>query len=233
MKFQSRPYSRDERREDADILIGNVLIPERGDFLFIMFTGIITQLGECTDRSSESLSIEGAKEFMNKLSLGSSVAVNGVCLTVSSLEDKSFRVDVMPETWEKTALQSIKKKDVINLELPLSVNGRFDGHIVQGHIDGAGQVKSIRQQGNSHLLTISVSSELTSYMVAKGSVALNGISLTLISVVSGSFIVGIIPYTYNNTMLQYVKVGDLMSIEADIMAKYFLKFFKEQKYEKN
>lgn len=197
-----------------------------------MFTGVITHLGTCAQRTSESIRLDCSKDFLSKLVLGSSVAVNGVCLTVSSFSKLGFEVQVMAETWQRTSLGKLNAQEPVNLELPLGVNGRFDGHIVHGHVDGVGKIKAIEKAGNSHTFTIGVSTELTRYMINKGSVAINGIALTLITVTDNGFTVGIIPYTYSHTMLSTATVGDQVNIEVDIMAKYFKKFIKEQTYGK-
>lgn len=197
-----------------------------------MFTGIITQLGSCMERSTEGLVLECPKDFADQLSLGSSVSVNGVCLTVASLERKYFGVALMPETWEKTSLGSLTYGVVVNLELALGVNGRFDGHIVQGHVDSVGTIQAIRQSGNSHIFSIAAPLDLTRYMTEKGSLAMNGIALTLMSVSHDSFTLGIIPYTFEHTMLRHATVGDQVNIEVDIIAKYVMKFLKEQHYDK-
>jgi riboflavin synthase len=198
-----------------------------------MFTGIITQLGTCTERSANSLKLDCSEELAGSLAIGSSIAVNGVCLTVTELAESSFAADVMAETWQRTALGQLKASDMVNLELPLGADGRFDGHIVQGHVDGTGKIASIKPDGNSRLFTIAAPQDLTRYMIDKGSVTLNGISLTVINVANDQFSVGIIPHTYTHTMLQQAAVGDAVNIEVDIMAKYFMKFIKEQTDEKS
>lgn len=198
-----------------------------------MFTGIINEVGTCAERSAESLRLECSKEFADKLQIGSSVAVNGVCLTVTVLNESGFQADVMPETWQRTALGDLKIGDLVNLELPLGADGRFDGHIVQGHVDGTGKISAIEQSSNSHLFTIEAPADLTTYMIEKGAVAINGISLTVISVTPDSFTVGIIPHTYKQTMLRDAAVSDRVNIEVDMMAKYFMKFIKERNYEKH
>ncbi len=198
-----------------------------------MFTGVITHLGTCAQRFSESIRLDCSKDFLGELVLGSSVAVNGVCLTVSSLDKLGFEVQVIAETWQRTSLGELKVGEPVNLELPLGVNGRYEGHIVQGHVDGIGTVGVIKKEGNSHLFSVTVSPDMTRYMIAKGSIAMNGIALTLITVTDKGFTVGIIPYTYSHTMLSTAAVGDQVNIEVDIMAKYFMKFIKEQTYEKH
>jgi riboflavin synthase len=198
-----------------------------------MFTGIITELGTCAERSMQGLRLDCSKEFAAKLMIGSSVAVNGVCLTVTALAESGFAADVMAKTWQRTALDKLEVGSRINLELPLGADGRFDGHIVQGHVDGTGEISAIDKLDNSYIFTIEAPPDLTRYMVEKGAVAVNGISLTVIDVAADGFNVGIIPHTYRHTMLQDAAVGNLVNIEVDIMAKYFMKFMKEQKYEKH
>ncbi len=197
-----------------------------------MFTGIISELGTCAERSAGSLRLDCSKEFAAKLQIGSSVAVNGVCLTVTVLHETGFEADVMNETWQRTALGRLKPRGRVNLELPLGADGRFDGHIVQGHVDGTGEILAIDKSDNSYLFTIGIPAGLAAYLIEKGAVAVNGISLTVIDVTADSFTVGIIPHTYTHTMLRDAAVGDRVNIEVDIMAKYFKKFMKEQTYAK-
>src|SRR3989338_5902381 len=164
--------------------------------------------------------------FFQKLGQGSSAAVNGICLTVNATpRTRSFSIEVMPETHKKTMVGTLKVGDYVNLELPMSANALFEGHIVQGHVDGTGMIKKIQPEGNSHILTIKVRSEASRYLIDKGSIAVNGISLTIIEAKQSFFTVGIIPYTWKHTMLQYAKIDDSLNIEVDILAKYFLKFF--------
>ena len=157
---------------------------------------------------------------------GDSVAVNGVCLTVIDKRADLFQVEVMPETLKRTALGGLKSGDIVNLELAMKAADRFAGHIVQGHIDGVATVKSIKQKGNSRLFTFEVPKQLGRYIVEKGSVAVNGISLTVIDTNNKTFTVGIIPYTWRHTMLSSAKVGDRVNIEVDILAKYLEKLEK-------
>lgn len=189
-----------------------------------MFTGIITHTGKFAGKKGEIFSFRTEESMCKKLVLGSSIAVNGVCLTVCKKPLKtSFSVAVMPETIKKTMLGILQKGDLVNLELPMTPESFFAGHIVQGHIDDTGVVAGIAPEGKSRILEISVSSEVGKYIVEKGSVALNGISLTVIKAGKTYFTVGIIPHTWINTMLQKIKIGDLVNIETDILAKYIKK----------
>lgn len=181
-----------------------------------MFTGIITHLGNVTDKTDKTLTISVPPEFLYKLTKGTSVSINGICLTVVNTDKHSFTVMVMPETKNKTNVKYLKIADLVNLELPATPTSFLSGHIVQGHIDGIGQVTKI----NSHMITVAVPKNISRYLVEKGSIAINGISLTIINTTKDSFTVGLIPFTWNNTMLHTIKKGDFVNIEVDILAKY-------------
>lgn len=182
-------------------------------------------------------SINGAKfafsapaSLIKSLKNGSSVAVNGVCLTLKYSPVKGrFSVDLMPETIKRTAFSNLKKGDSVNLELAMGAKGRFEGHIVQGHIDGTAKLNSAKKQGNSRILGFEVPDHLSKYIVQKGSIAVNGISLTVIEAKNDEFTVGIIPYTWEHTMLPQLKAGDKVNIEVDILAKYLEKLTKNVK----
>ncbi len=188
-----------------------------------MFTGIIQTTGTVQRVSKDRLTIK-CDALAGKLVIGTSVAVNGVCLTVVSIEDSAFTVDVMPETFQKTNLGSLNSKDLVNLELAMSADGRFEGHMVLGHVEGVGEIKEIREEGNSKILTIQAPKLIVQFIVPKGSVALDGISLTVIDLKDDQFTVGIIPHTWDQTHLHTTTVGDKVNIETDIVAKYLKKF---------
>jgi riboflavin synthase len=192
-----------------------------------MFTGIITDLGEVLENDHGKLKISVEKEFSEKLDEGTSIAVNGVCLTAVEYDKESFSVDYMPETARKTTIRDMIKGDKINLELSATPQTFLAGHIVQGHVDGLGKVADIIPDENSRVIKIEVDESLTKYMVDKGSVAVNGISLTLIEVREDYFTVGIIPHTWEVTMLEEIKIGDKVNIEVDIMGKYIYKFINK------
>lgn len=194
-----------------------VFDPERG---FFMFTGIITNLGKVINKSESSLIVKTEKELINNLSKGASIAVDGICLTVIDKSKGSFSVDFMPETEKKTNIKYLQIGSLVNLELPATANSLLSGHIVQGHIDGVAKLETITQKGNSYVLKFSSPKALSKYIVEKGSIAVNGISLTAIDVGEGFFTVGIIPHTWNKTMLRQLKLGDYANIEVDILAKY-------------
>ena len=190
-----------------------------------MFTGIISHLGKVKNIKGNEFSFSVGASFLKIIKKGSSVAVNGVCLTVVGRSSQdSFKIEVMPETLNRTVLGDLKKGDLVNLELSLSASGRFEGHIVQGHVDGKATAVNIDKEGNSFIFKFRVDKSLTSYLVNKGSVCINGISLTVIEAKNDFFSVGIIPYTWNHTMIKNLKVGDKVNIEVDILAKYILSF---------
>jgi riboflavin synthase len=191
-----------------------------------MFTGIISHLGKVEKFENKTLTFNAGRTFCKEIKKGSSVAVNGVCLTVVARPKNTFSVEVMPETLRRTTLAELKKGDLVNLELPLSATGRFEGHIVQGHIDGKAAVVHIIKEGSSYIFTFKIVKSLVCYLVEKGSIAVNGISLTVIEAKNDFFTVGIIPYTWNNTTFKNLKVGDKVNIEIDILAKYLEKLMK-------
>lgn len=195
-----------------------------------MFTGIITHLGKVESIHHARYTFSSDESFFSKLGKGSSVAVNGICLTVNADPERSrFSIEVMPETIIKTIIGALKVGDYVNLELPMSADALFEGHFVQGHVDGTGMIYKIKPEGNSHILTIKVKSGLSRYLINKGSIAVNGISLTIIKARKSFFTVGIIPFTWKHTTLQYVKINDLVNIEIDVFAKYTEKFIIPRK----
>jgi len=198
----------------------NIAYPERGIFCG-MFTGIITNIGKFIRRTNRFFIFQADESVCEKLYPGVSIAVNGVCLTVCKTTSKNlFSVTVMPETTKRTMLGNLNENDFVNLELPVTAENFLAGHIVQGHIDGTGILEDIVLKGDSRFLKITVSPELNKYIVEKGSIAINGISLTVIKAENTYFTVGIIPYTWTHTMLRYVKIGEQVNLENDIIAKY-------------
>ncbi|MBI2018002.1 riboflavin synthase [Candidatus Daviesbacteria bacterium] len=191
-----------------------------------MFTGIITHLGKIRKKLKNSLNIKTDHNLISKLSNGTSIAVNGICLTVIGKSESIFSVDFMPETENKTNIKYLRVGDLVNLELPATYESFLSGHIVQGHIDGVGRLKSIEKQNNSHLLKFVVPKALSKYIIEKGSIAVDGISLTVIETEKDQFSVGIIPHTWDHTILHTLKVGDVVNIEADLLAKHMEKLLK-------
>lgn len=194
-----------------------------------MFTGIIEEVGRVRSlqKQERGQRIEiSCQKIMEDISLGDSVAVNGICLTVSQLKRQSFTADVMQETLDRTSFAQLKNGDPVNLERAMAAQGRFGGHIVSGHIDGVGQIQQIRPDGIAKWYTIQAPPNLLRYVVEKGSIALDGISLTVAEVREDSFSVSIIPHTQAQTNLSVKKIGDLLNIEVDLVGKYIEKFLR-------
>jgi riboflavin synthase len=192
-----------------------------------MFTGIIEEIGHVASikRGAKSVVLTiKAKEVMEGTKLGDSIAVNGVCLTVTSLTAAGFMADVMHESMERSSLSKLKIGDAVNLERAMLAGGRFGGHIVSGHIDGMGKIEKIRQDDNAYWYKITASSEIINCIVMKGSITIDGISLTVAGLDDTSFSVSIIPHTRANTILANRKVGDLVNLENDIVGKYIQRF---------
>ena len=188
-----------------------------------MFTGIIEEVGHVKSlhRGAKSFTLEvEAEKVLEGTVVGDSIATNGVCLTVTSLTGHGFTADVMPETVSRTALGELVSGSPVNLERALSLQTRLGGHIVSGHIDGTGRIADRRQDDTALWLTIECDSKLLRYIIEKGSVTLQGVSLTVARVDASSFAVSLIPHTQAATTLHQAKVGDLVNIENDIIAKY-------------
>lgn len=194
-----------------------------------MFTGIIEEIGNVSSvkQSGSSSFIEiQAKKVLEDVHIGDSIAVNGVCLTVTHFGGGVFRADVMNETLSRSSLGKLTSGSPVNLERAMAANGRFGGHIVSGHIDGTGTVTDIKNDGIAVWYTVSAAPELLHYIVEKGSIAIDGISLTVAKVTETSFSVSIIPHTAAQTILGSRKVGDIVNLENDIIGKYVEKLMK-------
>ncbi len=194
-----------------------------------MFTGIIEEVGTVKavqhSGSNSFIRIE-AKKILEDIHLGDSIAVNGVCLTVTHFDSTTFQADVMNETLSRSSLGSLKNGSPVNLERAMAAGGRFGGHIVSGHIDGTGTVSDIRNDGIAVWYTVSAKPEILRYIVEKGSIAIDGISLTVAKVTDNSFSVSIIPHTASVTILGTKKTGDIVNLENDIVGKYVEKLMK-------
>lgn len=203
--------------------------PERGFFngVRLMFTGIINYLGKFIGRTKTEFIFEVPAELSKQLSIGSSIAIDGVCLTVKKKEGGKILVDVIMETLKKTILGDLAPDSVVNLELPITPKTLLAGHIVYGHIDGVSQLKNIIKLGNAQVFKFSVTKTMAKYIVEKGSIAVNGISLTVIKAGKDYFTVGIVLFTWKNTMFKTIKVGDFVNIEVDILAKYLKRLIKK------
>ena len=188
-----------------------------------MFTGIIEETGTVRHVSLHGNSgsiLIGAELVLAGTKPGDSIAVNGVCLTVTTMDTKSFTADVMAETLRRSNLGHLKAGDIVNLERAMPADGRFGGHIVSGHIDGTGTIASLEQEGNATWVYIHTSPAVLALIVEKGSIAIDGISLTVAKVGSEDFAVSIIPHTGSHTTLLKKKAGDMVNLENDIVGKY-------------
>uniref|UniRef100_UPI0040281F8E riboflavin synthase n=1 Tax=Roseburia inulinivorans TaxID=360807 RepID=UPI0040281F8E len=199
-----------------------------------MFTGIIEELGVV-----KSIAINGAsgcitikaKKVLEGTQLGDSIAVNGTCLTVTSINSDGFSADVMAETVKRTSLSQVGKGDLVNLERAMILNGRFGGHIVSGHIDGTGTITKYTKEENAIWVTIKAPDEILDLIVEKGSICIDGISLTVATVSDPDFQVSIIPHTAKETTLIHKKVGSLVNLENDIVGKYIKKLMENNQEE--
>ena len=188
-----------------------------------MFTGIVEGVGKLikAEKEQSNLHLWIEADFCDELKIDQSVAHNGVCLTVVDFKDGLYKVTAIEETLQKTNFNTLKNGDLINLERCLQFNGRIDGHIVQGHVDQTGKIVSIENQNGSFFVTVEYDEASSGNVtVEKGSICLNGIILTVVASKVGQFSVAIIPYTWEFTNLNQVKVGDTMNLEFDILGKY-------------
>lgn len=197
-----------------------------------MFTGIVEEIGtiKSIGRGSRSsvLTIE-CKNVLEDTKIGDSIAVNGVCLTVTDMIKDGFTADVMAETINRSTLGVINVGSKVNLERAMAANGRFGGHMVSGHIDGIGYISNIKKDDNAIWYTITADEKQLCYIVEKGSIAIDGISLTVAKVDESGFQVSIIPHTQKETILFYRKIGDKVNLECDMVGKYIEKFLNLEK----
>ena len=197
-----------------------------------MFTGIIEEKGMISrimKTASQAILTIKAKKVMEDIHIGDSIAVNWICLTVTSFSANEFQADVMHETLDRTSLKMLKPGSSVNLERDMAAGGRFGGHMVSGHIDGTGRITDIKEDSLAIWYTIETSPEILHYIVEKGSIAIDGISLTVAKVTQTTFAVSTIPHTRVVTTLGERRAGDLVNLENDIVGKYVEKFI----YEKN
>ena len=193
-----------------------------------MFTGIIEALAkvEAIEKENTNVHFTFSCPFTNELKIDQSVAHNGVCLTVVKISNNQYTLTAIDETLQKTNLGTLKVGDIVNIERCMPANGRFDGHIVQGHVDQTGKVISISDNNGSWIYTIQYDSTKGNVTVEKGSITINGTSLTVVDSKEDSFSVCIIPYTYENTVFKTLKVGDMVNLEFDIVGKYVARLLK-------
>jgi riboflavin synthase len=187
-----------------------------------MFTGLVEAIGEIVDSRTTDAGarVRIATPLASELAPGDSLAVNGVCLTVVAIEGANVHADVGPETLRVTTLGSLGPASVVNLERPMRADSRFGGHFVQGHVDAVGTIEAMRPDAEFHWITIGFPDVLAAYLVPKGSIAVDGISLTVAALRPGSFDVMVIPFTLSHTNLQRARIGDRVNLEADIVGKY-------------
>lgn len=196
-----------------------------------MFTGIVEELGKVQDIKHESpnsvqLTIQ-ASTITSDINMGDSIAVNGICLTVTDYSKEAFSLDVMPETIKATSLHALKAGSPVNLERAMPANGRFGGHFVSGHIDGTGKVMRKERQENAIYYDIKITEEFQAYLLKKGSIAVDGVSLTIFEVDGQTFTISLIPHTVSQTVLGEKGVGDVVNIEYDMLAKHVEQMIKQ------
>lgn len=197
-----------------------------------MFTGIIEEKGivSSIQKVSEN-SIEmtiGAQKILGDVKLGDSISVNGVCLTVTNFTMKEFQVDVMPETIKSTSLRDLNSGSSVNLERAMAANGRFGGHFVSGHVDGTGEITRKQRKENAIYYDIRVPEELEKFLMLKGSITVDGTSLTIFNVNKNIITISLIPLTVQETVIGEKKQGDIVNIECDMLAKYVHQLFNQQ-----
>ncbi|WP_102345034.1 riboflavin synthase [Bacillus sp. Marseille-P3661] len=195
-----------------------------------MFTGIIEEKGTVKSivQSGEAIVMTiAAPKILQDVHLGDSIAVNGVCLTVTSYDSQVFSVDIMPETVRATSLKDLKMGSKVNLERAMAANGRFGGHIVSGHVDGIGTIIKKQPVSNAVYYEIEVDKSLLRYMLYKGSVTVDGTSLTIFGLTENSFTLSLIPHTLSETIIGDKSRGDIVNIECDILGKYIEKFISK------
>jgi riboflavin synthase len=203
-----------------------------------MFTGIVEEIGQVA-----SIKIKGVNrrltvscsKLLPEIKVGDSVSVSGVCLTAVETGTDSFAADLAQETWLRTSFSRLRTSALVNLELPMRASGRFDGHVVQGHVDGTGTLVSFEQipRGQDYRMTLTVPSELTRYIVAKGSLTVEGISLTVASIDEVQVQFAIIPHTAGVTNLHSLRPGDPLNLEVDVIAKYVEKMMTREKVKRS
>lgn len=197
-----------------------------------MFTGIIEEIGTVAniERGAKSSRITiSAERIFDDLKIGDSVSVNGMCATAAEISGNTFTADIMAESMRRTNLGDLKKGSRVNLERAMQLNGRFGGHIVSGHIDGTGVIISQRREDNAVWLTVGAPENIMRYIIEKGSVAIDGVSLTVASVYSDAFAVSLIPHTAGETTLLSKRTGEKVNLECDIVGKYIERFTPSQR----
>jgi riboflavin synthase len=191
-----------------------------------MFTGIVESLGEIVDINEEldNIHFTVRSEISPELKIDQSLSHSGVCLTVVDIEKNCHTVTAVKETLDKSALKNLKKGDIFNLERAMKLGGRLDGHLVQGHVDDIAKCVDVKMNEGSWIFTFSFNEKFKNLIIEKGSICINGVSLTVFNVTNNSFDVTIIPYTYDNTNFNKINIGDIVNIEYDMIGKYLARF---------
>ena len=191
-----------------------------------MFTGIVESLGEIVDINEEldNIHFTVRSEISPELKIDQSLSHSGVCLTVIDIEKNCHTVTAVKETLDKSALKNLKKGDIFNLERAMKMGGRLDGHLVQGHVDDIAKCVDVKMNEGSWIFTFSFNEKFKNLIIEKGSICINGVSLTVFNVTNNSFDVTIIPYTYDNTNFNKINIGDIVNIEYDMIGKYLARF---------
>ena len=195
-----------------------------------MFTGLVEEKGFIKEKIKTGDGIRfvlSAKKVMDDLKIGDSVAVNGVCLTVVEREGNNFAVDTIEETLKKTNLGSTNLNEPVNLERPLKADARLGGHFVLGHVDTTGKVKQVKELSNSHFITITFPEGYQKYLIPVGSIAIDGVSMTVAELGKDEFSVGVIPHTWEETIFADKKVGDTVNLEFDVLGKYIIQLTEQ------
>ncbi|WP_338469526.1 riboflavin synthase [Niallia sp. XMNu-256] len=196
-----------------------------------MFTGLIEELGtmkKINQKGNTLVLVIEADKIMSDLHLGDSIAVNGVCLTVTKFTKKQFEADVMPETFKHTSLSTLKEGSKVNLERAMAANGRFGGHFVTGHIDGTGTIRKRTHIENAILIEIEIPEEFSHFVLEKGSIAIDGTSLTIFKTTNHSVTISLIPHTAKEAVIGLKREGEIVNLEFDVMAKYFYSFMQKR-----
>ncbi|MDX5322356.1 MAG: riboflavin synthase [Exiguobacterium sp.] len=196
-----------------------------------MFTGIVEEIGsvKAVKRNGPSLRLTLTGDIvLQDVKLGDSISVNGICLTVTTFDERTFAVDVMPETLKASSLDGVRPGTRVNLERAMPANGRFGGHFVSGHVDGVGRIVKKRPLANAVYVDISCEPSLLRYIVPKGSISVDGTSLTVFDVTEHGFTLSLIPHTYSETVLGMKQAGDTVNLECDMLAKYMEKLVNQK-----
>ncbi len=195
-----------------------------------MFTGLIEEVGILKSKKTEGLGVKlyfEAGKILEGIKIGDSISVNGVCLTTVEFDSSGFAVEAIEETLKKSDLGDLEIRDSVNLERPLKADARLGGHFVLGHVDTTGKVEKIEELTNSHFITISYPKEFSKFLIPVGSVAIDGVSMTVAELNDESFSLGIIPHTWEETIFSKKKIGDRVNLEFDVLGKYIIKLTEE------